>query len=121
MPDRKITIEDHMQLSKAQELFNAAFPFLRIEFFPAETEPSPLTRRKIHPATTFALFRKNNVKEPITITPNMTVSELDRNFNTVYGLETQIFRKSGKIWLETTLTEQWTLDEQNLQGKALSS
>jgi hypothetical protein len=33
----------------------------------------------------------------------------------------QVFRKSGKVWLETTVTDGWTLEEQNLQGEALSN
>jgi hypothetical protein len=32
----------------------------------------------------------------------------------------QVYRKSGKIWLETTVTDSWTLEEQNKQGESLS-
>lgn len=51
------------------------------------------------------------------ITPDMTVTDLEQSFNTIYGLGVQVFRKSGKIWLETTVTDGWTLEEQNRQGE----
>ena len=50
----------------------------------------------------------------------MTVVDLEQSFSDVFGLGVQIFRKSGKVWLETTVTDGWTLDEQNRQGEALS-
>ena len=50
----------------------------------------------------------------------MTVIDLEKKFREVFGLGIQVFRKSGKAWLETTLTDNWTLEEQNRQGEALS-
>jgi hypothetical protein len=50
----------------------------------------------------------------------MTVTELESRFNTIYGLSVQLFRKSGRAWLETTVTDGWTLEEQNNEGEALS-
>ena len=41
-------------------------------------------------------------------------------FGEVYGLGVQVFRKSGNVWLETTVTDSWTLKEQNDQGESLS-
>jgi hypothetical protein len=50
----------------------------------------------------------------------MTVSNLEQKFRDVYGLSVQVFRRSGKAWLETTFTDGWTLEEQNSQGEDLS-
>ncbi|MDE3144966.1 MAG: hypothetical protein KGL19_12475, partial [Bacteroidota bacterium] len=52
--------------------------------------------------------------------PTMTVSELEQKFNDIYGLSTQVFRKSGNIWLVTTVTDKWTLEEQNRQGEIIT-
>jgi hypothetical protein len=35
-------------------------------------------------------------------------------------LSVQVFRKSGKSWLETTFTDGWTLKKQNQEGIDLS-
>jgi len=50
----------------------------------------------------------------------MKVSELEKIFLEDYGLNVQVFRNSGRVWLETTMTDDWTLAEQNRQGEELS-
>jgi hypothetical protein len=39
----------------------------------------------------------------------------------VYGIHVQLFRKSGKVWINTSVTSSWTLEEQNKQGEVLSN
>jgi hypothetical protein len=51
----------------------------------------------------------------------MKVSELEELFEEVFGLSVQVFRKSGESWLQTTTTDSWTLNQQNLKGKEMSS
>ena len=118
----KITINDHRKIFAIQEEFNTMFPYLKIEFF---TKPhtmgagSPKKQIK-HSSKTLGECRTIHKKGTITITSNMTVADMEQNFNDVYGLSVQVFRKSGKAWLETTVTDSWTLEEQNKQGEALS-
>jgi hypothetical protein len=38
-----------------------------------------------------------------------------------FGLCVQVFRKSGNHWIETSLTNSWTLEQQNREGFELSS
>ena len=51
----------------------------------------------------------------------MTVGELENIFKDQFGANVQVSRKSGSLWLETTLTDKWTLLQQNEQGKELST
>jgi hypothetical protein len=39
----------------------------------------------------------------------------------LFGVPVQILRKSGKIWLETTMTDHWTLLQQNQHGEEISA
>ena len=64
--------------------------------------------------------RKIHKNDSIAITPRMKVIELEKIFLDDYGLAVQVFRESGRVWLETTMTDDWTLAEQNQQGEALS-
>ena len=57
----------------------------------------------------------------IEITGAMKVTDLEKIFKNQFSLVVQVFRKSGKIWLETTITDNWTLDQQNNHGSELSS
>ena len=119
----KITINDHRKIFAIQEEFGKMFPYLKIEFFAKPHKTGAPSAKKImkHPSKTLGECRAIHVKGTLTITPNMTVADLEQNFSDIYGLSVQVFRKSGRAWLETTVTDGWTLEEQNKQGEALSN
>lgn len=118
----KILINDRRKIHAIQEDFNKQFPYLKLEFF---SKPhsigggSPKKNMKVS-SKTLGECRTIHDSGTITITPEMSVSNLEQNFRDVYGLSVQVFRKSGKVWLETTVTDKWTLEEQNRQGESLS-
>ena len=117
-----ITINDINTISSIQEKFSQLFPFLKLEFFKKSTQQNTVAVKQ--PITTggktLAECRTVFKTGEINITPEMTVSELEKNFNEVYGLYTQVFRKSGNIWLVTSITDNWSLDEQNKQGEIIT-
>jgi hypothetical protein len=45
----------------------------------------------------------------------------EKDFEKILGLSAHIFRKSGNVWVETTLNNDWPLEEQNEEGKQISS
>ncbi len=118
----KITINDHRKLSAIQEEFNTVFPYLKIEFYSKPNKLGGASTKKLikQHNKTLGECRTIHNKGHITITSKMTVVDLEQRFGDVYGLGIQVFRKSGKVWLETTVTDGWTLEEQNTQGESLS-
>jgi hypothetical protein len=38
----------------------------------------------------------------------------------LFNLSVQVFRKSAGTWIETSVTDDWTLKQQNDEGKDLS-
>ena len=118
----KIAINDRRKISAIQNDFNEMFPYLRLEFFSKPHEAGGGSPKKMmkHPSKTLGECRTIHKSGSISITPGMTVSNLEQNFRNVYGLSVQVFRRSGKAWLETTVTDGWTLEEQNSQGEDLS-
>jgi hypothetical protein len=56
----------------------------------------------------------------INIPSSITVHELEKLFQQDLGLYIQVFRKSGKVWLETTATDNWSLFKQNVEGQEWS-
>lgn len=118
----KILINDHRKIFAIQEEFNAVFPYLKLEFFTMPHKFGGSSAKKLlkQCIKTLGECRTVHKKGKITITHNMTVVDLEQSFSDVYGLGVQVFRKSGKAWLETTVTDGWTLEEQNHQGEALS-
>jgi hypothetical protein len=119
----QITINDHRKIFAIQKEFGEVFPYLKVEFLSKPHKVGGASSKKMlkHPSRTIGECRLIHNKGTLTITPSMTVSDLEQNFNDIYGLSVQVFRKSGKAWLETTLTDGWSLEEQNKQGEALSN
>ena len=117
-----MTINDHRKIFAIQEEFNKMFPYLKIEFFSKPHNIGAPSSPKImkHPSKIIGECRLIHNKGIITITPHMTVAGIEQNFSDVYGLSVQVFRKSGNAWLETTVTDKWTLEQQNNQGEELS-
>lgn len=50
---------------------------------------------------------------------NSTVAVFEQLFESQLGLSVQVFRRSGKVFLETKNTDSWTLDQEHQE--ALSS
>ncbi len=115
-------IIDNKKIKTLQDEFNSVFPYLKIEFFSRSHQPgkgSPKSMIK-SPDKTLAECRLLHEGQ-MSITPSMTVTELEQEFEKIYGLHIQVFRKSGQVWLETSVTDGWTLDMQNKQGESLSN
>lgn len=119
----KISINDHRKIHAIQEDFNKLFPYLKIEFFAKPHASGGQSSKKYMKSSSKTLGECRTIhnKGSISISPEMTVDELERRFMDVYGLSVQVFRKSGKVWLETSVTDGWTLAKQNAQGEELSA
>jgi hypothetical protein len=118
----KIDINDKRKIFAIQEEFNTAFPYLKIEFFTKPHQSGGASPKQYMSSSSKTLGECRTVHNNghISISPEMTVDELEQRFMDVYGLSIQVFRKSGKVWLETSVTDGWTLEKQNTQGKELS-
>jgi hypothetical protein len=67
-------------------------------------------------------LKEVGLKKPgaLRIEEEMTVGELEKEFLESFGMLVQVSRRSGTIWLETTMTDNWTLSRQNEHGRELS-
>lgn len=118
----KLTINDQQSIEQVRNSFNKEFPFLKLEFFSKRHELGEASSLQflIRKDVTLKECRTVHHSGEVTITPEMKVSELEQLLWTDFGLGVQVFRKSGKVWLETILTDTWTLAEQNAEGELLS-
>ncbi len=118
----KIEIIGSRPILAIQQEFNRVFPFLKIEFFTrSHTKGKPTSAKFIvKPGKFLRDFGVPENQAELEITGDTTVFELEKTFRERFSLNVQVFRKSGRIWLETTATDDWTLDSQNEQGKELT-
>jgi len=117
-----IEVNDKRKIADLKREFNQLFPYLNLEFFskPHKIGEGSAKSFMQSNAKTLGECRTLHKNGSINITPQMTVGELEQSFRDVFGLSVQVFRKSGKIWLETTVTDSWTLEKQNMEGESLS-
>lgn len=118
-----IVIDESQTIESVQKKFNSVFPFLKIEFFKdSHTIGSGSKKKRMYESGTIKLINlnKNFKRGRISIEANRTVANLETDFQNQFGLNIQVFRKSGKVWLETSVTDSWTLDEQNKEGLRFS-
>ncbi|MBS1574979.1 MAG: hypothetical protein JST09_06705 [Bacteroidetes bacterium] len=104
-------------ISEVQVEFNTVFPFLKLEFFqnkPLQKDALPLANKRIGD------YQLKIADGEIEITKEMKVNELERKFKDQFSLNVQVFRRSGRLWLQTTMTDGWTLEKQNEHGKELT-
>ncbi len=118
----KIQIIGSRPILEIQQEFNRTFPYLKLEFFIRSNTKGKPTSAKfiIKPDKLLHDLGIQEIRNELEVTGDITVFELENTFKERFALNVQVFRKSGRIWLETTATDDWTLDSQNEQGKELT-
>lgn len=111
----EIIIDQNKRLSAIQAEFQKHFPFLKLEFYKDMHTAGQGSAKDatLNINLTIADVQKNKASGILKIHGLMTVAELESGFANIFGLSAQVFKKSGRIWLQTTVSDHWTLAEQN--------
>lgn len=112
-------IHSSRKLSEIKEEFNAGYPFLKLEFFKVPHIDQEPTAKKAMIRADHSVSEISELEKEgeIVLSGDMTVNELESLFRDEYGINVQVFRRSGNVWLETSSTDEMTLDEQNELGR----
>jgi len=118
-----LRIAPNRLISDLQKDFNNAFPFLKLEFFRNRNQQIPVfTFQQILPYNNRIGEGQAAITDgDIEVNPDMRVKELEKIFQDQFSLAVQVFRRSGNLWLETTMTDNWTLRQQNEHGREIST
>lgn len=110
-------------ISDIQKEFNQIFPFLKLEFFNNKSfARNNFSASQIIPHNKKLGDGQLGIKKDrLVIEEGMKVSDLENIFRDKFRLAVQVFRKSGNLWLETTMTDNWTLFQQNSHGREIST
>ena len=120
-----LEISDDHSIVLVQSRFNHYYPFLKVVFFERDMQIF-VKERSFKPVMDITRMLKefridHNSLFNIEVKKEMKVNEIETLFEKTYGLRAQIFRKSGNVWLETTVTGNWSLEEQNRQGQLITN
>ncbi len=116
-------ISDDKRIREIQREFNQKFPFLKLEFYKGHHqtgEGSPV-ETQLPQEQVLGDVRTVHQDGDFEVRKDLTVAELEQSFFDQFGLNVQVFRKSGNLWMQTTSTDHWTLEQQNRKGGASES
>ena len=118
----KIKISADTKFNDVQEKFTEVFPFLKVEFYQEKySENEVSTKDRIFPDKIISDQVKIFKEGSMDITSSRTVAALEKEFYEKFGITMQVSRKSGNIWIETSKTDDRTLESQNDLGKTMST
>lgn len=106
-------------IGDVQADFERAYPFLRLDFYKKANGKPAESKLKLSKSIPLSVTGMHQEGE-LSVHDAMTVGELEEIFNNQFGAAVQVSRRSGSIWLETTMTDNWTLKQQNDHGRELS-
>ena len=117
----KIEIKKGHTIADVQHAFNERYPHLKLVMFTKLHEAYKGSNAK------FMITKTEQDIESILLHPkegflyieaDMPVWQVERLFEQEFGLHVQVFRQSGNVWLETSKTDDLTLEQQEAKGKS---
>jgi hypothetical protein len=119
-----------LPLKEVQEEFSRNYPYLKIDFTRRKggTRLAPIngtgrpdiTGQPDDQGEVIGSAAQRLLWHEFGVSDNMRVDELEVLLQYEFGLPAQILRKSGNLWLETSMTEHWTLRQQNDRGQDMA-
>ncbi len=106
-------------LQQIQKEFQSQFPGLKLDFYKQphySNQGSPKEDLILDQQQNLGSISPSLVEDEIEFSSDLTVSELENQFETRFSLNVQVSRLSNDLWLQTTATDDWTLAEQNRKG-----
>ncbi|HMQ06829.1 MAG TPA: hypothetical protein PKC30_05975 [Saprospiraceae bacterium] len=114
--DQKTTVA----LLKTQ--FSSYFPHLKIEVYDESHAVGEASAQdhQISDDVLLSEINPNVQSGHFSFDPEMKVRDFEQGCKANMGLNVQVFRLSGKLWLQTTKTDDWSLEKQEGKGKRSS-
>ena len=100
-----------LTVGAVQQRFSRIWPFLKLEFYKQiELNGIRITKR---------LEADHPLKGSATsaINADTTVAQVKTALYELTGYAVRVFRKAGSLWIETSLTDDWSLHRQNEEGQ----
>ncbi|MBX7093652.1 MAG: hypothetical protein K1X56_02940 [Flavobacteriales bacterium] len=119
-----LIFNEDSKLEDINKAFQQHFPFLKIQFY--EDKIDQLAHKEV-PGDPIKDYSKTihdvlhaRINCSISMNGHTKVKNFEKNWIEDAGIWVQVFRKSGKIWLQTTVTDEMTLSEINHLGEEMN-
>jgi len=115
----KLYLSANTRIRDLKKDFENSYPYLKLEFFNKRhgiregNIKSDIIPDKSTLIQVAGVMREGEVE----VKPWQTVAELEQVLQSKFYLPVQVFRKGRFSWIETTKTDQLTLEKQNRMGR----
>ena len=118
----KIPIDNETRIADFQNRFHEFYPYLKVDFFKKKHAEQELSAASdlFPPDELFSSINTFMKPGNIDISPQRTVAQVEKEVYDTFGVAMQVSRKSGNVWIQTSKTDDRTLEKQNETGKAMS-
>jgi len=116
----KILLHFNRTVEEVKEEFNNSFPYLKIVFINKKQDGGSSQIEEVDPDRCLIEVSGILKEGDIDIKSTDTIKEVEQRFEKQYGLPVHIFRKQKGIWMDTNVTDDLTLHEQNTWGREAS-
>lgn len=115
----KIEFKPEHRIHDIKKQFHELFPYLKVEFFKGSsgTDAGSSKAAVLDNNSAFADLIDGFSERTYEFEAAMPVGQFEKNLSASIGLQVQVFRKSGDLYLETSSTDDWTLAQQNEEAK----
>ena len=105
-------------IKEIKEVFNNSFPGLKIEFYKKHhgAYEGSMKDAQYDEHLTFEKISSSISSCEIDLSKTQSTKEVEDAFEERCALHVQIFRMSKDLWLQTSTTDDWTLEHQNEKG-----
>ena len=107
-----IEVKPEMMLKDLKKQFHNYYPQLKIEFFnQSASAGGHNSKDQMLSNDTLISSLTGDRQGTIEFSGETSVRQFETLFSETFQLNVQVFRKSGIVYLETTNTDDWTLDQ----------
>lgn len=114
-----IEINDNTTLREIQLKLADYYPYLQIKFYrkPHKKYEPSADEDVLYHGKTIGEVKQTHIDALLEITPVSKVAEIEREFQKRFGLPVQILLKEKGNWVQTTGTDDFTLNELNVLSR----
>ena len=109
-----LEINDNKPVSALQLKFSRSFPYLKLEFYTKahRWQGTSDDKHLVPPHTLIGAIRNKKASGIFDIKSYDKTGQVERELKRTYGLHAQVFRLQDEGWVQTTATDDLTLQQQ---------
>ncbi|MBB1284031.1 hypothetical protein HRH25_06570 [Flavisolibacter sp. BT320] len=118
----QLSISKKTTVKEVKDQFSTLFPFLKLAFFLQKHDEGEHSDPALQLSDNAILSGQLQTltEGDFHFSPELSVGAFEQRLQQEHGLPVQVFRRSGKVWLETVQTDHLSLTQQNEKGKEAS-